>query len=105
MLKKVLVTASIACVVIASIASVCSAGVTDHGIYHGFNGTYGYDQAWVDFTSADNHDYYVKVYVKRGGIRYDGRRTTVSAGHSATCYSEKSQGSNGTEDWNVIVKN
>ena len=39
MLKKVLVTASIACVVIASIASVCSAGVTDHGITHGFNGT------------------------------------------------------------------
>lgn len=105
MLKKVLVTASISCVVIASIASVCSAGVTDHGITHGFNGTYGYDQAWVDFTSTDNHDYYVKVYVKKNGTRYGYRRTTVSSGHSATCCSENVQGSGGKEDWSVVVKN
>lgn len=97
MLKKIVATMSIACVVIASFASVCSANynIVSRGCDNKYNGSYWYDQAWAR-VSASGQDYNVLVGVKKNGTHYGDRPNVASEGYTTYCWSYEVQGSGGT---------
>lgn len=97
MFKRILVSSSIACVIFSLIASVCLAsGYEDSGTITGYNGSYSYTQAWVDYSAYPNTGYRVTVYLNRGGTHLGYNTTTVLPGNSARCYSEQVPGTGGT---------
>ena len=99
MFRKIMTIASITCVIITSIASMCFAYPTYGacGVWHAYNGSFWYDQGHVYVYGDPTDDYYVWV-----GLSYDNdtlttgwRRTSVGAGHNKTCTSEQVQRSGG----------
>ena len=104
MIKKFIAIMSIACFVAGSFVSDRSIyTINDYGVTHGYNGSYWYDQTWVDFSPDALHTYTIKVYVKKNGTRYGQKNTTVLPDVRTTCYSQKVQGSGGKADWDVVV--
>ncbi|WP_294242675.1 hypothetical protein [Pseudobutyrivibrio sp.] len=88
MLKKVITTATIMCVIVATIASTCSANLYygNEGINDVHNGSYWARQAWVDaHTTGQSH--MVRVGIQKNGTKYGIKPTTVSAGTYVTCKS------------------
>ena len=105
MFKRMIVVLSVISVVIGVIATECFAYyINDSGVKRVYNGSYWTEQAWVEFKADNYHDYYLTVYVKRNGVRYGNKRTTVLAGKGDKYCSYASQGSGGTAGWTVQVK-
>lgn len=104
MIKRTIVAFTAVCFVICAIVTECFAySVYDSGVKRVYNGSYWTEQAWVEFEADDYHDYYLTVYVKRNGVHYGNKRTTVLAGDGDKYYSNVSQGSGGTEGWTVQI--
>ena len=63
MFKRFITIASIACVIITSIASMCLAHPTfgASGVWHAYNGSFWYDQGHVYVTGDSEDDYYIWV--------------------------------------------
>lgn len=102
MFKRTIIVMMIACVVVGSMAMLCSAGVLGRGLTHAYNGSYWYDQGWVKYY-ASGATYDVTVWVIQDGI-YKGERTTVvSNGTTLTCKSEMVSGSGGEEYDDITV--
>jgi hypothetical protein len=105
MIKRTIVAFTAVCFVICAIVTECFAySVYDSGVKRVYNGSYWTEQAWVEFKADNYHDYYLTVYVKRNGVRYGNKRTTVLAGKGDKYYSYASQGSGGTAGRTVQVK-
>ena len=105
MFKRMIVVLSVISVVIGVIATECFAYyINDSGVKRVYNGSYWTEQAWVESEADYYHDYYLKVYVKRNGVHYGNKRTTVFAGEGDKYYSYASQGTGGTAGWTVQVK-
>lgn len=105
MIKRTIVAFTAVCFVICAIVTACFAySVYDSGVKRVYNGSYWTEQAWVEFKADNYHDYYLTVYVKRNGVRYGNKRTTVLAGKGDKYYSYASQGSGGTAGRTVQVK-
>lgn len=104
MIRKV-----IAIILLAGIATGTGASarslydINDAGITHGYNGSFWYDQTWIDFIPDSTHHFTVKAYVKKNGTRYGQRNTHVAPGVRTTCYSDQVQGSGGLQDCDVVV--
>ena len=104
MFKKIIAIMSITCFAIGGIVSDRSIyTINDYGITHAYNGSFWYDQGWVDFSPDALHTYTIKVYVKKNGARTGQKNTTVAPGVRTTCRSQQVQGSGGEADWDVVV--
>lgn len=110
-MKKIIVTLSIACFMVCSLATLCSASHTEiaSGFGNRYNGSYYYDIGWskVNVKGA-NCKTSVVVYLKKNGD-WQGRNQTFisgtsnSAGNTVTCYSQKLQGKGATNVASIIV--
>ena len=66
MFKKIIAIMSITCFAIGGIVSDRSIyTINDYGITHAYNGSFWYDQGWVDFSPDALHTYTIKVYKKK----------------------------------------
>ncbi len=105
MLKKLIVTITIACIVIGSMSSLALAYY-----YHGYgiepihNGSCWGERAWLGFEADSEHNYTVSMYVKKNNNRYGYKATTVYKGDTVTCHSLFVAGSGGEADWDVEIK-
>lgn len=88
MLKKLITTATIVCVIVATIASTSLATLYfgDEDVDDVYNGSYWAEQAWVE-THATEQSYMVRVGVQKNGTAYGIKPTTVSEGTYVTCRS------------------
>ena len=103
MFKRILVSSSIACIILSLITSVCLAyGYEDSGTEEGYNGSYSYTQAWVQYSAYPNVGYHVHVYLNRGGTHLGEKTTTVSPGNSAKCYSLQVEGYGGSAGYYAV---
>lgn len=107
MLKKLL-SVLIPFAVIIMFSSASFAQDLDSGVYHGYNGSYWYDQGWVDYYNdigGYSQSVYVHVYIYKNNdnIHYGERTTTVSPYQTSRCLSDKVQGSGGCEDYYITV--
>lgn len=102
-MKKFLVTALIAGVVISSVSFMCLAHWSNYGegCTHANNGSYWYDQGWVDIYAIDQTHTAMVGVRKPDGYVYGKKPTTISAGSLTHCTSYKVQGSGGVQDWSV----
>ncbi len=103
MFKRILVSSAITSVIVSLIASVCLAyGYEGSGTNIGYNGSYAYTQAWVDYSAYPNTGYHVTVYLNRDGTHLGHNTTTVSPGSSARCYSKQVEGYGGSAGYYAV---
>lgn len=103
MMKKFITAIFVVCFVVVSISFICFAeepSFLDGGVDHGYNGSFWYDQAWVNVrgdTSINEEDYYVYVWIEKDDDDevYGFKRSTVLANHYSRCTSYQVQGSGG----------
>ncbi len=105
-MKKLLVAALAACMIIGSFASVSMAyhtllpGDENSGIQHRYNGSYYYDIGFVKaYTSGEHVN--VKTTLYKGSTSAS-KTTGVSAG-TVTCWSGTIQGSGASDLWGRFI--
>ena len=103
MFKRILVSSSLACIIVSLIASACLAyGFEGSDTITGYNGSYSYTQAWADYSAYPNTGYHVTVYVNRSGTHLGYNTTTVLPGNSARCYSKQVAGYGGSAGYYAV---
>lgn len=93
MIKKIITSMSIVCIIVASLAMISFAYyyICDRGCTYAYDGSGWYSQGWAE-VSATGSNYVVTVGVKKNGLIYGLRNTVVSNGYITTCYSYKVYG-------------
>ena len=105
MLKKLIVTITIACIVVGSMSTLALAYYYHgYGIDPVYNGSYWGERAWLGFEADSTYNYIVKMYVKKNNNRYGYKPTTVYKDETETCYSLFVAGSGGEADWDIERK-
>ena len=105
MLKRIIVTISIACIIIGSM-SMLALAYTFHGygIDPVYNGSYWGERAWLGFEADSTYNYTVKMYVKKNNNRQGYHPTTVYKNETEICHSLFVAGSGGEADWDIEIK-
>lgn len=105
MLKKIIASLAIGCVVVSSFATVSladSCAIYDEECHNEYNGSYYYDIASCR-AYASGRNYTVVVGVKKNGTHYGDRDNTASNGVSTYCWSNQVTGTGGYGAYVAVV--
>lgn len=105
MLKKFIVTITIACIVVGSMSTLALAYYFHgYGIDPVYNGSYWGERSWLGFEADSTYNYNVKMYVKKNNNRQGYHLNTVYKNETEICHSLFVAGSGGEADWDIEIK-